>query len=100
MGKNAGLRRFSVVLVPKTMRHFEWAKTEVIVQIHGIEPFKIIPRRSLDLPGGSERSRAIQGGSERGEPVQIRAEGSSPVEKGRRRSAAWILFRQEPDHAV
>jgi hypothetical protein len=31
------------VLVPKTMRHFGWAKTEVIVQIHGIGPFKIIP---------------------------------------------------------
>lgn len=31
------------VLVPKTMRHFGWAKTEVITQIHGIGPFKIIP---------------------------------------------------------
>jgi hypothetical protein len=31
------------VLVPKTMRHFGWAKTEVITQIHGIGPFKINP---------------------------------------------------------
>jgi hypothetical protein len=31
------------VLVPKTMRHFGWAKTEVIVQIHGIGPFQVIP---------------------------------------------------------
>ena len=31
------------VLVPKTMRHFGWAKTAVVVQIHGIGPFKINP---------------------------------------------------------
>jgi hypothetical protein len=40
------LREMSVgdyVLVPKTMRHFGWAKTEVITQIHGIGPFKINP---------------------------------------------------------
>ena len=29
------------VQVPKTMRHFGWAKTPVVVQIHGIGPFKI-----------------------------------------------------------
>jgi quercetin dioxygenase-like cupin family protein len=29
--------------VPKEMRHFGWSKTDVIVQIHGIGPFKIIP---------------------------------------------------------
>jgi hypothetical protein len=35
-GVNAG----DYVLVPKTMRHFGWAKTPVVVQIHGIGPFK------------------------------------------------------------
>jgi hypothetical protein len=30
------------VEVPKTMRHFGWAKTAVVVQIHGIGPFKQI----------------------------------------------------------
>jgi hypothetical protein len=29
--------------VPKEMRHFGWSKTETVVQIHGIGPFKVIP---------------------------------------------------------
>jgi hypothetical protein len=31
------------VEMPKTMQHFGWSKTPLVVQIHGIGPFKIIP---------------------------------------------------------
>jgi hypothetical protein len=31
------------VFVPKQMRHFGWAKTVVVTQIHGLGPFKINP---------------------------------------------------------
>ena len=30
-------------LMPKKMPHFGWAKTECIIQVHGIGPFQIIP---------------------------------------------------------
>jgi quercetin dioxygenase-like cupin family protein len=31
----------SYVHMPKTMRHFAWAKGETIIQVHGIGPFEI-----------------------------------------------------------
>jgi len=31
------------ILMPKKMPHFGWAKTECIIQVHGIGPFQIIP---------------------------------------------------------
>ena len=30
-------------LMPKKMAHFGWSKTDSIIQIHGIGPFKVIP---------------------------------------------------------
>jgi len=42
----SALREVSVgdyTFIPKKMPHFGWAKTECIIQVHGIGPFQIIP---------------------------------------------------------
>ena len=39
-------------LVPKEMRHFAWSKTETIIQVHGIGPFKVIPDDSWEMLAG------------------------------------------------
>ena len=36
--------------MPKTMRHFAWAKGETIIQVHGIGPFEITYVNPADDP--------------------------------------------------
>jgi hypothetical protein len=51
----AALREMNVgdyTLVPKTMRHFGWAKTEVVIQVHGVGPFEVIPDDAWEMLSG------------------------------------------------
>jgi hypothetical protein len=51
----SALREMNVgdyALVPKEMRHFGWSKTETVIQVHGIGPFKVIPDDSWEMLGG------------------------------------------------
>jgi hypothetical protein len=52
------------VSMPKGMRHFGWSKTESVVQVHGIGPFKINladPWMRLDDPKAAASFRFKQG---------------------------------------
>jgi quercetin dioxygenase-like cupin family protein len=40
------------VFMPKEMRHFGWSKTDTIIQVHGIGPFKIIPVGTAETLSG------------------------------------------------
>lgn len=40
----------SYMRMPKTMRHFAWAKGETIIQVHGIGPFEITYVNPADDP--------------------------------------------------
>src|SRR5215831_2621252 len=42
------------ILIPKKMHHFAWSKTETIIQVHGIGPFKIIPVDTWEFLGGGK----------------------------------------------
>jgi len=53
--ERGALRKMNVgdyALVPKQMRHFGWSKTETIIQVHGIGPFRVIPDDSWEMLGG------------------------------------------------
>jgi len=39
-------------LMPKKMRHFAWSKTDTVIQVHGIGPFKVIPYGTWELSSG------------------------------------------------
>jgi quercetin dioxygenase-like cupin family protein len=45
----------SYVRMPKTMRHFAWAKGETIVQVHGMGPFEINYVNAADDPRKKEK---------------------------------------------
>jgi hypothetical protein len=40
----------SFVRMPKEMRHLAWAKTETVIQVHGVGSFKISYVNSADDP--------------------------------------------------
>src|SRR5262249_21262787 len=50
--KKAGkeLRAGSFSKMPKTMRHFAWAKGETVIQVHGVGPFQINYVNAKDDP--------------------------------------------------
>jgi hypothetical protein len=39
-------------LMPKKMLHFGWSKTDTIIQVHGIGPFRVIPYGTWELSSG------------------------------------------------
>jgi hypothetical protein len=45
----------SYARMPKTMRHFAWAKGETIVQVHGMGPFEINYVHAADDPRKKEK---------------------------------------------